>query len=81
MSPGRTGSTARSLTVTVDDSRDFEVVHSEPEGRKTLSSFYGFCKRCQEVKDCKLRVHCSECKSNSVVLAEEPSSIQDVCFP
>ncbi|VDK73209.1 unnamed protein product [Litomosoides sigmodontis] len=43
-----------------------------------IISFKVFCKKCNSLKDGKLRVYCAECSSSSLILTREPSCWNDV---
>ncbi|CAG9530603.1 unnamed protein product [Cercopithifilaria johnstoni] len=43
-----------------------------------ITSFKVFCKKCNSLKDGKLRVYCVECSSSSLILTREPSGWNDV---
>lgn len=49
--------------------------------RRTIyeySSFFVFCKRCDQLQNGKLRAHCIDCKSTSIVFLDEPTGWDDV---
>uniref|UniRef100_A0A915PH85 E3 ubiquitin-protein ligase parkin n=1 Tax=Setaria digitata TaxID=48799 RepID=A0A915PH85_9BILA len=43
-----------------------------------IASFKVFCKKCNSLKDGKLRVYCAECSSGSLILNREPNGWNDV---
>ncbi|VBB25187.1 unnamed protein product [Acanthocheilonema viteae] len=43
-----------------------------------ITSFKVFCKKCNSLKNGKLRVYCVECSSSSLILTREPSCWNDV---
>uniref|UniRef100_A0A0R3S3U5 E3 ubiquitin-protein ligase parkin n=1 Tax=Elaeophora elaphi TaxID=1147741 RepID=A0A0R3S3U5_9BILA len=47
-------------------------------GSSEITSFKVFCKKCNSLKDGKLRVYCAECSSSSLILTREPSGWNDV---
>ncbi|KAI6240897.1 Ubiquitin-like domain-containing protein [Aphelenchoides fujianensis] len=64
------------------DLRDFVVVdptaQKPPAAKKTFSTFFVFCKKCDQLNSGKLRANCSCCGSNAIAFLDEPSSWDDV---
>jgi hypothetical protein len=59
---------------------DYVIVNHEdvPTTQNKLSSFYVFCKKCNELGAGKLRAYCSECNNTNISFINEPSKWDDV---
>ncbi|KAI6215106.1 hypothetical protein M3Y94_00346100 [Aphelenchoides besseyi] len=63
-----------------NDLHDYVVVDSRKEivNKKTLSSFYVYCKKCDKLQIGKLRAYCCKCGNNAIEFLNEPSNFQDI---